>query len=195
MPEQDPGWFYIGNGQLQYKDQDGWTDQFQDLDGPKKVAAAEASEAPDTPKPSRGKAKKATKEKKVGKAQKKEKIDRGPRARPLLILIKGGAGTARRSMSGLHSVVVSGWGLVATGYQEGSAAASRRAIARRPRHRESSSALPDVRSLFPQASAGQSGRRTGREEATVTVTCDKCGETLGDVGSSCRACGSPSLPS
>ena len=27
MREGEPGWFYIGNGLLQYKDINGWTDQ------------------------------------------------------------------------------------------------------------------------------------------------------------------------
>jgi hypothetical protein len=36
MRDGEPGWFYVGSGQLRYKDMDGWTDQFQDLDGPAK---------------------------------------------------------------------------------------------------------------------------------------------------------------
>ena len=38
MRAGEPGWFYIGSGQLRYKDTEGWTDQFQDLDGPARVA-------------------------------------------------------------------------------------------------------------------------------------------------------------
>ena len=30
----NPGWFYVGNGQLQYKDSDGWTDQYKTYRGP-----------------------------------------------------------------------------------------------------------------------------------------------------------------
>lgn len=36
MRKGEPGWFYIGNGLLQYKDINGWTDQYQDLDSPAK---------------------------------------------------------------------------------------------------------------------------------------------------------------
>jgi hypothetical protein len=32
MREGETGWFYVGNGQLQYKDKDGWTDQHQSID-------------------------------------------------------------------------------------------------------------------------------------------------------------------
>ena len=32
MREGEPGWFYVSNGQLQYKDSDGWTDQH--IEGP-----------------------------------------------------------------------------------------------------------------------------------------------------------------
>jgi hypothetical protein len=38
MRAGEPGWFYIGSGQLRYKDTEGWTDQFQDLDGPARLA-------------------------------------------------------------------------------------------------------------------------------------------------------------
>ena len=38
MREGEPGWFYIGNGLLQYKDINGWTDQYQDIDGPAKTS-------------------------------------------------------------------------------------------------------------------------------------------------------------
>lgn len=49
MPEQQPGWFYVGNGQLRYKDGTGWTDQYQDLDGPKRASEAEPPASPDVP--------------------------------------------------------------------------------------------------------------------------------------------------
>lgn len=39
MPEGDPGWLYIGNGLLQYKDIDGWTDRYQELDDPARNSA------------------------------------------------------------------------------------------------------------------------------------------------------------
>jgi cytoskeletal protein RodZ len=32
MRDGEPGWFYVGNGQLRYKDSNGWTDKFQDID-------------------------------------------------------------------------------------------------------------------------------------------------------------------
>ena len=32
MREGEPGWYYIGNGQLRYKDGTGWTDQYQYID-------------------------------------------------------------------------------------------------------------------------------------------------------------------
>jgi hypothetical protein len=35
MREGEPGWFYVGNGQLQYKDSDGWTDQYKTYRGPR----------------------------------------------------------------------------------------------------------------------------------------------------------------
>jgi ferric-dicitrate binding protein FerR (iron transport regulator) len=37
MREDEPGWFYIGNGQLRYKDSVDWTERYQDID---EVAAA-----------------------------------------------------------------------------------------------------------------------------------------------------------
>ena len=33
MREGEPGWFYVGNGQLRYKDGAGWTDRYEDIDG------------------------------------------------------------------------------------------------------------------------------------------------------------------
>jgi len=35
MREGEPGWFYVGNGQLQYEDSDGWTDQYKTYRGPR----------------------------------------------------------------------------------------------------------------------------------------------------------------
>jgi hypothetical protein len=37
MREGEPGWFYVGNGKLRYKDSEAWTDRYQDID---EVAAA-----------------------------------------------------------------------------------------------------------------------------------------------------------
>src|ERR1017187_2833245 len=51
MRDGEPGWFYVGSGQLRYKDMDGWTDQFQDLDGPAKGPAVGPDESPDVPGP------------------------------------------------------------------------------------------------------------------------------------------------
>jgi hypothetical protein len=31
MREGEPGWFYVGNGQLRYKDSQDWTDRYQDI--------------------------------------------------------------------------------------------------------------------------------------------------------------------
>jgi len=183
MSQQEPGWFYIGNGQLQYKDSAGWTDQFQDLDSPRKVAEVET---PKTPERTRSGVKKPRKTGKVRKVREARRADRELVPRKLLVLIKRGAGTAYGSTSILHSMVVSGWKLTATGYRKASAAASRRAIARRPRHRDSSSTSSVVRSQVRQALPGQRGGPTGHDSARVL--CDTCGEAQGDVGSRCRAC-------
>lgn len=51
MRDGEPGWFYVGSGQLRYKDMDGWTDQFQDLDGPAKGPAVGPDESPDVAGP------------------------------------------------------------------------------------------------------------------------------------------------
>jgi len=32
MREAESGWYYVGHGQLRYKDGHGWTDRYQDLD-------------------------------------------------------------------------------------------------------------------------------------------------------------------
>jgi hypothetical protein len=47
MRDGEPGWFYVGNGQLRYKDSDGWTDQYQDIDGPAKTSDVGPSASPD----------------------------------------------------------------------------------------------------------------------------------------------------
>jgi hypothetical protein len=132
MPEQEPGWFYIGNGQLRYKDSEGWTDQYEDLDGPARTPDVGPPEPPDVPEPVTGKA------------------VRGPGAHDLLTFIRRCAATAYRLIAALGCLIVAGWRVIvaslqrlflagwrviATGYREVSAKASRRAIARRPRHR------------------------------------------------------------
>jgi len=40
----EPRWYYVGNGQLRYKDLNGWTDQYQDIDGPPRTAEVEPAE-------------------------------------------------------------------------------------------------------------------------------------------------------
>ncbi|MDQ1535758.1 MAG: hypothetical protein QOE58_151, partial [Actinomycetota bacterium] len=47
MHEDEPGWFYVGNGQLRFKDGDNWTDQYHELDKPK----ADPTEKNDTSTP------------------------------------------------------------------------------------------------------------------------------------------------
>jgi hypothetical protein len=49
MRDGEPGWFYVGNGQLRYKDSDGWTEQYEDLDGPPKTAPVEPPASADVP--------------------------------------------------------------------------------------------------------------------------------------------------
>lgn len=60
--EAEGRWFYVGNGQLRKKDSDGWTEEYRDVDGPKKTSAAgpeappeasPADQAPVTGKPAR----------------------------------------------------------------------------------------------------------------------------------------------
>jgi len=49
MLDGEPGWFYVGNGELRYKDSDGWTDRYQDIDGPAKTSDVEPSTSPNAP--------------------------------------------------------------------------------------------------------------------------------------------------
>ena len=49
MRDGESGWFYVGNGELRYKDSDGWTDQYQDIDGPAKTSDVEPPASPDVP--------------------------------------------------------------------------------------------------------------------------------------------------
>lgn len=43
MREGESGWYYVGSGQLRYKDGDSWTERYQDID---KVAGAPRHSAP-----------------------------------------------------------------------------------------------------------------------------------------------------
>ena len=56
MNPDEPGWFYVGHGQLQYKDVNGWTDQYQDIDGPAKTSDVDSTTSPDVLGPAIGKA-------------------------------------------------------------------------------------------------------------------------------------------
>ena len=49
MNPDEPGWFYVGDGQLQYKDANGWTDQFQDIDGPARTSDVDSAMSADVP--------------------------------------------------------------------------------------------------------------------------------------------------
>jgi hypothetical protein len=49
MLDGEPGWFYVGNGELRYKDSDGWTDRYQDIDGPAKTSDGEPPTSPNAP--------------------------------------------------------------------------------------------------------------------------------------------------
>ena len=40
MREGEPSWFYVGNGLLQYKDSNGWTDQYQEIDSAAQTSGA-----------------------------------------------------------------------------------------------------------------------------------------------------------
>lgn len=134
MSEQDPGWFYIGNGRLQYKDVEGWTDQFQDLDGPKRAAEIEPAESPDVPAtvsgkaPRKGKAARAAKKAARAEPAVSEepavsddqavspvKAARGQGADKLGAFIKACAATANRMVIGLWRLVVAGCRLIVAG--------------------------------------------------------------------------------
>lgn len=49
----EPKWYYVGNGQIRYKDTNGWTDQYQDIEGHPKTSEAEASVSTGTSDPAR----------------------------------------------------------------------------------------------------------------------------------------------
>lgn len=49
MNRDEHGWFYVGHGQLQYKDVNGWTDQYQDIDGPAKTSDVDSAMSADVP--------------------------------------------------------------------------------------------------------------------------------------------------
>ena len=62
MGEDKPGWYYVGTGKLRYNDGDGWTDQYQPIEGPrtettpmvdKWSAPAGSNKSPDLKKPHR----------------------------------------------------------------------------------------------------------------------------------------------
>lgn len=154
MPEQKLGWFYVGNGKLRYKDNSGWTDQYQDLDGPPVTDDVGPAGSP------------------VAGADPREAVRR-PVGHSLSPFARRGAAATRRLIAascrltvaavrllvaGLFRMVTAcgpligaGWRLVAAQYVEVSASASRRAAARRPRHRGSLSASSVLRSQLRHA--------------------------------------------
>lgn len=103
MREGEPGWFYVGNGQLRYKDGAGWTDRYEDIDGDATTSDVELGPV-------------------SGKSGRRRG---GPALSPF----------TRRCAAAAYRMIAPGWRLIAAGYSEASASASRRAIARRPRHR------------------------------------------------------------
>lgn len=157
MREGEPGWLYIGNGLLQYKDVNGWTDQYQDLDGPKKTADVGPLASTDARGSGRGEA------------------GRGARHPRLLtrlcscaahLLIAGlsrlmvglgrlvvgfsrhAAGLGRRVIAGLSRLLVGlrrlvagFWRLIAEGFRQASARLSIRSVARHQRGPSKSSVL------------------------------------------------------
>jgi len=119
--EDEGRWFYVGDGQLRKKDSDGWTDEYRDVDGPKKTAAAgpgaspeasPADEAPVAGKPAR----------RTGKR--------------LSTFVSGCAVTVSRPVLGLGHLIVSRSRSVPVKSPEPPAGASTRAAAR---HRGSGS--------------------------------------------------------
>jgi hypothetical protein len=121
MREGEPGWFYVGNGQLRYKDNAGWTDQYEDLDGTATTSDVGPDASPDLLDPATGEA------------------VRGPRAHHLSTFTRRCAAVAYRLIARLivagWRLIVAGWRLIVAGYRWASASASRRATERRPRHR------------------------------------------------------------
>ena len=47
MRDANTGWFYVGNGRLRYKSLVGWTDRYQDIDGPAQTCGAGLTACPD----------------------------------------------------------------------------------------------------------------------------------------------------
>ncbi len=51
MRDANTGWFYVGNGRLRYKSLVGWTDRYQDIDGPAQTPEAGPAACPDASGP------------------------------------------------------------------------------------------------------------------------------------------------
>jgi hypothetical protein len=47
MGAREPMWYYVGEGQLRYKDGDGWTDQYKTIDEPEAAAQPASTESLD----------------------------------------------------------------------------------------------------------------------------------------------------
>jgi len=47
MHDDNTGWFYVGNGRLRYKSLVGWTDRYQDIDGPGQTCDHRPAGSPD----------------------------------------------------------------------------------------------------------------------------------------------------
>ena len=152
MREGEPGWFYIGNGQLQYKDSNGWTDQYQDIDGPAKTSDVEPPASADVLGSGIGESVRGTRH--------PSSLTRlcSSAAHGLIVgfsrlmvglwrLIAGlsrlTVGLCRRLITGLRRLMVGLWRLIAKRYRQASAIHASRSVARRQRGPSKSSVVVD----------------------------------------------------
>jgi hypothetical protein len=122
MGEDELSWFYVGNGQLRAKDSNGWTDEYQDIDGPERIPNVGLDAHSDLPEEPSGDTERA----------------RAARVRSSLARLCMSA--ARLLIAGLIwltgvlvRLMAAFWRLIVKGYRQASLSLSVRSIARQRR--------------------------------------------------------------
>lgn len=170
MSEEKAGWYYVGDGRLQYMDADGWTDQYTLADGDPK-SDVEPDEAPVD---------------NSGSAAGEEVPGREKRDGPSIV--KRCSGAAHRAIAvlirlvvALWRLIVALWRLIAKGYRKASASLSNRPRARRHGDRSA------VRAQLSLACHGEEPKF----DQDRAKTCESCGADVGCETLLCPACVAP----
>lgn len=122
MGADEPGWYFVGNGQMRYMDSNGWTDQYRDHDRATKASDVGAPLPPvvvGVPPVVVGQADGAA--------------DRRPGAPGPSSFTGSFSSAAHRLIALLVPLMASLWRLIAEGYRQGSASLSARSVASQQR--------------------------------------------------------------